>query len=250
MRSFPYTGLSDISYIASYSGNKVLALPVCPPKVEVTGSKPVGDHSHTLLAAPLEGQRDVSGTGSPAACLSAWKIASKYWRSPGYPTFARIRAAPRIGVGGTGGGCRKFLLGPIPNNLRAAQDSLERLAPQPMGDEATHLTPGEVRRIIGRAAARFSVAGDAQHPASGGRRIAASRLGVERLQRAGASRRGRRSREDSPHETRPRAPGHPRAPARHNGRVISFDRVIAQCRIGARGLGDLLREEGVREGGN
>lgn len=35
-----------------------------------------------------------------------------------------------------------------------------------------------------------------------------------------------------------------------NGRVISFDRVIAQCRIGARSVGDLLRERGIREGGN
>jgi hypothetical protein len=32
-----------------------------------------------------------------------------------------------------------------------------------MGDEATHLTLGEVRRIVGRAAARLSVAGNAQH---------------------------------------------------------------------------------------
>jgi endonuclease YncB( thermonuclease family) len=35
-----------------------------------------------------------------------------------------------------------------------------------------------------------------------------------------------------------------------NGRVISFDRVIALCRIGPRNVGDLLREEGVVEGGN
>jgi endonuclease YncB( thermonuclease family) len=34
------------------------------------------------------------------------------------------------------------------------------------------------------------------------------------------------------------------------GRVISFDRVIALCRIGPRSVGDLLREETVVEGGN
>jgi len=41
-QSFSYTGLSHTSYIASYSNNKVMALPVCPPKVEVTSSNPVG----------------------------------------------------------------------------------------------------------------------------------------------------------------------------------------------------------------
>ena len=35
-----------------------------------------------------------------------------------------------------------------------------------------------------------------------------------------------------------------------NGRVISFDRVIAQCRIGVRSVGDMLREQGIHEGGN
>lgn len=32
-------------------------------------------------------------------------------------------------------------------------------------------------------------------------------------------------------------------------RVISYDRVIAVCRIGGRPLGDLMREAGVEEGG-
>jgi endonuclease YncB( thermonuclease family) len=35
-----------------------------------------------------------------------------------------------------------------------------------------------------------------------------------------------------------------------NGRVRSYDRVIAVCRIGGRQIGDLLRAAGVREGGN
>lgn len=34
------------------------------------------------------------------------------------------------------------------------------------------------------------------------------------------------------------------------GRVISYDRVIARCRIGADSIGDLLRFGGVAEGGN
>jgi endonuclease YncB( thermonuclease family) len=34
------------------------------------------------------------------------------------------------------------------------------------------------------------------------------------------------------------------------GRVISYDRVIARCRIGAESIGDLLRRTGVAEGGN
>jgi endonuclease YncB( thermonuclease family) len=34
------------------------------------------------------------------------------------------------------------------------------------------------------------------------------------------------------------------------GRVISYDRVIARCRIGGDGIGDLLRHAGVAEGGN
>ncbi|MBB4147524.1 thermonuclease family protein [Sphingobium scionense] len=34
------------------------------------------------------------------------------------------------------------------------------------------------------------------------------------------------------------------------GRVRSFDRVIARCRIGGASLGDLLRQAGVAEGGN
>jgi endonuclease YncB( thermonuclease family) len=32
-------------------------------------------------------------------------------------------------------------------------------------------------------------------------------------------------------------------------RVVSYDRVIAVCRIGGRRIGDLLREAGVEEGG-
>lgn len=35
-----------------------------------------------------------------------------------------------------------------------------------------------------------------------------------------------------------------------NGRVVSYDRVIATCRIGGRRLGDALRAAGAREGGN
>lgn len=35
-----------------------------------------------------------------------------------------------------------------------------------------------------------------------------------------------------------------------NGRVISYDRVIATCRIGGRRIGDALRAAGAREGGN
>ncbi|MEZ5996819.1 MAG: hypothetical protein R3C25_13810 [Hyphomonadaceae bacterium] len=35
-----------------------------------------------------------------------------------------------------------------------------------------------------------------------------------------------------------------------NGRVISYDRVIATCRIGGRTIGDALRSAGAREGGN
>lgn len=34
------------------------------------------------------------------------------------------------------------------------------------------------------------------------------------------------------------------------GRVISYDRVIARCRIGADSIADLLRRIGVAEGGN
>jgi endonuclease YncB( thermonuclease family) len=35
-----------------------------------------------------------------------------------------------------------------------------------------------------------------------------------------------------------------------SGRVRSYDRVIATCRLGGRRLGDLMRAAGVREGGN
>jgi endonuclease YncB( thermonuclease family) len=35
-----------------------------------------------------------------------------------------------------------------------------------------------------------------------------------------------------------------------NGRVVSYDRVIATCRIGGRRIGDALRAAGAREGGN
>ncbi|MDB5421492.1 MAG: nuclease [Brevundimonas sp.] len=35
-----------------------------------------------------------------------------------------------------------------------------------------------------------------------------------------------------------------------NGRVIVYDRVIAACRLNGRGVGDLLRQGGGREGGN
>lgn len=38
--------------------------------------------------------------------------------------------------------------------------------------------------------------------------------------------------------------------AGRNGRVVSFDRVIARCRIGHKTVGDLLRAEGIAEGGN
>ncbi len=34
-----------------------------------------------------------------------------------------------------------------------------------------------------------------------------------------------------------------------SNRVISYDRVIARCRINGRGIGDLLREAGAEEGG-
>lgn len=34
-----------------------------------------------------------------------------------------------------------------------------------------------------------------------------------------------------------------------SGRAIVFDRVIARCRLNGRGLGDLLRADGGREGG-
>jgi len=34
-----------------------------------------------------------------------------------------------------------------------------------------------------------------------------------------------------------------------NGRVVVYDRVIASCRLNGRGLGDLLRATGGREGG-
>lgn len=33
-----------------------------------------------------------------------------------------------------------------------------------------------------------------------------------------------------------------------SGRVVSFDRVIACCRIGSTSIGDLLRQEGLAEG--
>uniref|UniRef100_B0SV32 Nuclease (SNase domain protein) n=1 Tax=Caulobacter sp. (strain K31) TaxID=366602 RepID=B0SV32_CAUSK len=35
-----------------------------------------------------------------------------------------------------------------------------------------------------------------------------------------------------------------------NGRVISFDRVIARCRVGSQSIGDVLRQTGAPEGGN
>ncbi len=35
-----------------------------------------------------------------------------------------------------------------------------------------------------------------------------------------------------------------------SGRVVSYDRVIARCRIGENSIGDLLRQEGSVEGGN
>ncbi len=33
------------------------------------------------------------------------------------------------------------------------------------------------------------------------------------------------------------------------GRVVSYDRLIASCRIGGTGLGDLMRRAGIQEGG-
>lgn len=35
-----------------------------------------------------------------------------------------------------------------------------------------------------------------------------------------------------------------------NGRIVSFDRVIAHCRIGRISIGDLLRQADITEGGN
>lgn len=35
-----------------------------------------------------------------------------------------------------------------------------------------------------------------------------------------------------------------------NGRVVSYDRVLATCKIGGRRIGDALRATGAREGGN
>ena len=35
-----------------------------------------------------------------------------------------------------------------------------------------------------------------------------------------------------------------------SGRVISFDRVIARCRVGSQPIGDMLRQAGAPEGGN
>lgn len=35
-----------------------------------------------------------------------------------------------------------------------------------------------------------------------------------------------------------------------NGRVVSYDRLIAVCRINGASIGDLMRRAGVREGGN
>lgn len=35
-----------------------------------------------------------------------------------------------------------------------------------------------------------------------------------------------------------------------SGRVVSFDRVIARCRIGTHSIGDLLRQAGIVAGGN
>lgn len=34
-----------------------------------------------------------------------------------------------------------------------------------------------------------------------------------------------------------------------HGRVVSYDRLIATCRIGSRGLAELMRREGVEDGG-
>ena len=36
----------------------------------------------------------------------------------------------------------------------------------------------------------------------------------------------------------------------NNGRVVSYDRVIATCRIGGRSIGEALRAAGASEGGN
>jgi endonuclease YncB( thermonuclease family) len=35
-----------------------------------------------------------------------------------------------------------------------------------------------------------------------------------------------------------------------SGRIVSYDRVIARCRIGSDSIGDLLRQGGAAEGGN
>lgn len=35
-----------------------------------------------------------------------------------------------------------------------------------------------------------------------------------------------------------------------SGRVVSYDRVIARCRVNGRAVGQILREAGVQEGGN
>jgi endonuclease YncB( thermonuclease family) len=35
-----------------------------------------------------------------------------------------------------------------------------------------------------------------------------------------------------------------------NGRVVSYDRVIARCRVSARAVGEILRAAGAPEGGN
>ncbi|CDX24440.1 Micrococcal nuclease-like nuclease [Mesorhizobium plurifarium] len=35
-----------------------------------------------------------------------------------------------------------------------------------------------------------------------------------------------------------------------SGRIVSFDRVIARCRIGSDSIGDLLRQAGIVAGGN
>ena len=69
----------------------------------------------------------------------------------------------------------KNFVATFPNDPPAAQGSLGGFGRRPMGDEATHLTPGEVRRIIGRlrgpdlmplaALARVWAAGLRQHDA-------------------------------------------------------------------------------------
>jgi endonuclease YncB( thermonuclease family) len=33
------------------------------------------------------------------------------------------------------------------------------------------------------------------------------------------------------------------------GRVVSYDRLVAVCRVGSESLGDMMRRTGVREGG-